>query len=318
MNCEQAETLLPQYVFEELADEQQADVQAHVDACPSCRRAVGDLRVSLKLLREQIITEPAPVLSDAAKAALLAHVSSGAETETAAPPPKPVGRIRRLARRMSVRSGIAAAAACVLLGVGLWAIITEYYPVAYIDTIGGWSDESQLPATKRVVIKNPAKSGKYYREAGGTGEIKREGLYRAIGEIQYDEWGVNEERAGNLAAGDALAPAELLLQDSGSFSRTAEKEADTKSRWEKSIEAIGSEKTNVLTDYRWLIQTDERRNGEPIGGEANTASRSDPADCTRAGSACRRSSVRRCSPARICCRPHRSPASRWRPRCPTD
>ena len=76
MNCEDAEPLLPQLVFDELDADVQADLMAHVDSCASCRRTLGDLRVTVHVLRDGLEAGPAPVLSDARKDALFAALEA--------------------------------------------------------------------------------------------------------------------------------------------------------------------------------------------------------------------------------------------------
>ena len=50
-----------------------------------------------------------------------------------------------------------------------------------------------------MTVELDMKANKFYREAGRTEMIAIEGVYRAIGEIMYDQWGTNEDRSFKLS-----------------------------------------------------------------------------------------------------------------------
>jgi len=70
MFCEQAEMLLTLLALDEIEPEQKAELLAHVDQCAACKEKLGDLRVTLQLLREAVAAQPAPTLSKERRAAL--------------------------------------------------------------------------------------------------------------------------------------------------------------------------------------------------------------------------------------------------------
>ncbi len=76
MNCEQAEMHLAGLLADELEQELRQRVAAHVDSCAACGQKLGDMRVTLELLRESIEDAPAPKLSPKRRAVLAAAVAA--------------------------------------------------------------------------------------------------------------------------------------------------------------------------------------------------------------------------------------------------
>src|SRR5690349_13356578 len=71
MHCEQSEMQLPLLVFDELDDAPKAELMAHLGQLAACSEKLGDLRVTLNLLREGVVAQPAPVLSEQRRQKLL-------------------------------------------------------------------------------------------------------------------------------------------------------------------------------------------------------------------------------------------------------
>ena len=57
MHCEKAEMLLPLLVFDELEGAEKAELMSHLSGCAACSEKLGDLRVTMNLLREGIAAE---------------------------------------------------------------------------------------------------------------------------------------------------------------------------------------------------------------------------------------------------------------------
>lgn len=116
-----------------------------------------------------------------------------------------------------------------------------------------------------MTVELDLKANRYFRETGRTRVMALEGLHRAMAELQYDQWGVNEERAFKLADSTAAMMSAAQLGDGGgaaAYFRTAD---DTpilapRSKWRRSVEKLTHEADgtlNVLTDYRWLVHKDD-------------------------------------------------------------
>ncbi|MEX2215678.1 MAG: von Willebrand factor type A domain-containing protein [Phycisphaeraceae bacterium] len=71
MHCEQCETLLAQFLFDELDDPSKTMVMAHLSSCAACSEKLGDLRVTISLVREGVAALPEPKLSEKKRAKLL-------------------------------------------------------------------------------------------------------------------------------------------------------------------------------------------------------------------------------------------------------
>jgi Ca-activated chloride channel family protein len=103
MNCEEAESLLGQLVFDDLEEDRKEPLRRHVEKCQKCRELAGDMKVAAKLLKDGVELET-PVLSADARAKLLVKA----------------GRRRTRARSgLSIIVKVAAVAACVVLVAGL-------------------------------------------------------------------------------------------------------------------------------------------------------------------------------------------------------
>ncbi len=76
MHCEQAEMLLPQLIFDELDDASRTELMEHLSTCSACSEKLGDLRLTVNLLRQGVASRP-PVLSAARRAALLKQLADG-------------------------------------------------------------------------------------------------------------------------------------------------------------------------------------------------------------------------------------------------
>jgi Ca-activated chloride channel family protein len=76
MHCEQTEMLLPLLVFDELDDAQKTELMAHLNQCAACSEKLGDMRVTLNLLREGVAAQPAPVFSELRRQKLMKKLAA--------------------------------------------------------------------------------------------------------------------------------------------------------------------------------------------------------------------------------------------------
>ncbi len=119
MNCEQVEMLLTLLVLGELEGQEKRELLVHLQGCPACKEKLGDLRVTLQLLRDAVMTEPAPKLGDERRAALMTTVSqeqrNKQKLKTPARPRAMKGRVvgwitqGGWRRRVSIAAGLALA-----------------------------------------------------------------------------------------------------------------------------------------------------------------------------------------------------------------
>ena len=75
MHCEKAEMLLPLLVFDEIDDGEKVELMAHLSECSACSEKLGDLRVTMNLLRDGFAATPAPVLSAERRTKLMKKLS---------------------------------------------------------------------------------------------------------------------------------------------------------------------------------------------------------------------------------------------------
>jgi hypothetical protein len=100
-----------------------------------------------------------------------------------------------------------------------------------------------------VTVELDLKASQYYREAGQTELIALEGLYRAIAEIQYDQWGVNEKQSFKLSNNAEK------LSEAAYYTTTGQPIVEARSKYFRTIEIInnGSKGVfNTVTDLRWV------------------------------------------------------------------
>ena len=71
MHCEKAEMLLPLLVFDEIDDGEKVELMSHLSECSACSEKLGDLRVTMNLLREGFAAAPLQVLSAERKTKLM-------------------------------------------------------------------------------------------------------------------------------------------------------------------------------------------------------------------------------------------------------
>ncbi len=111
MNREQAETLLAKLLFDELDDATRDELSAYLETDPELREQLGDMRLTVNLLREAVADE-SPTLSDDKHKALLKQVAASPRKR------------RRDKREVVYRiRPLLAAAAVLMIGVGLAALV---------------------------------------------------------------------------------------------------------------------------------------------------------------------------------------------------
>jgi Ca-activated chloride channel family protein len=183
MNCEEAEGLLAQLVYDELEGDTRDRLRAHVESCAACRELAGDMRVAAKLLKEGVELET-PVLPPARKVKLFrqarrARWSIGADFR----------RFGSAARRLLGRRGFAAAAAALLvfaLTVGLVMPVMmtagapshklARYAPSYLSPAeceSGGADEMPIPAASTPAAPPPTAGPAPAPPAGGPARMRR-------------------------------------------------------------------------------------------------------------------------------------------------
>ena len=103
-----------------------------------------------------------------------------------------------------------------------------------------------------MTIELDIKANDYYVEARRTELVALAGLYRAIAELQYDTWGVNEDQAFTLAVPRNLDGSTAVLGETAYFRTDGTPIDRAKAKWRRTVERIGE--YNVLTDYRWVVR----------------------------------------------------------------
>jgi len=141
MHCEKSEMLLPLLVFDELADAERTELMAHLAGCASCSENLGDLRVTMNLLREGFAATPAPVLSAERRAKLMKRLASPPKVKRrrrAAPLRLPawVASMWRFRRPIGIAAGLA-------LITGIGAVALSNFTVEW-----GHSNSSEPVAAK--------------------------------------------------------------------------------------------------------------------------------------------------------------------------
>jgi hypothetical protein len=111
--CQGFEADLSALLDRELGPQREAELRAHVDACPGCRaRLAGLARVDLALSAAELPTVPASL-----RARLEARIASAGRGEMGPPPMRRAGPSRRAWRRAAGALAAAAAVAALYLAV---------------------------------------------------------------------------------------------------------------------------------------------------------------------------------------------------------
>jgi anti-sigma factor RsiW len=154
MSCETVREKLYDYLFDLLDGEERAAVEAHLEACPGCRKALEQAAREKDLLGAWKIESAPAGLAEATVAALQSIVPHGrAEPEA---PPTPVDPECRWfgSRRFWAAAGALAAALLVAVGIqSLWISLRCAEPQeAYV--YGQAALEPGQPAAYRVFVRN--------------------------------------------------------------------------------------------------------------------------------------------------------------------
>lgn len=71
MSCGNWETKLTNFAMDELTTAEQAELEAHLGNCESCRGELAEIRATTQMLRDELAGEPAPVLEESQREELL-------------------------------------------------------------------------------------------------------------------------------------------------------------------------------------------------------------------------------------------------------
>ncbi|MFJ9387976.1 anti-sigma factor domain-containing protein [Nocardioides sp. NPDC101246] len=135
--------LVGAYLLNSLEDEERAEVEAHLAACPDCREEVDSLRSATASLAGQVAETP--------PASLRARVMRTASETPQLPPTVAAGRPRR--RRIA---GVIAAVAALVIGVGV--------------TVGVVVGEDDPPAMTAAEVMS-APDARMHKEETSDGEL---------------------------------------------------------------------------------------------------------------------------------------------------
>jgi hypothetical protein len=119
-----------------------------------------------------------------------------------------------------------------------------------------------------ITVDLDFKAAKYYKKAGQAELYALEGLYRATAELQYDVWGVNEDRAFRLSDstesltynGDGEPGVDSAYYTTGRDRRPGTSDDQpiigSRSRLRRTVELIqnGANSHYTLTDLRWMVE----------------------------------------------------------------
>jgi anti-sigma-K factor RskA len=190
--------LLAAYALDALDDDERERFERHLEECDECSG-------QLALLREPVAALAYAAEGPAPPEALRGRIIGGARAE----PRAPVIRIRRRNWPLAAVAGIAAAAACLAIGLGIWAnslsnslhqeqSATEIYEEFLA---GGATAKPLIGANGKLLVKND-----------GRAALVVCGLADAPSEKTYEAWVISGETpqpAGLFRGGNGCSPVVL-------------------------------------------------------------------------------------------------------------